>query len=89
MGKKINDTEIQSIVDSKLSNSEKLDKISQIYTSNGFLIVSRSENNMQFMRKKEFSFLWALLWFLVFGIGLIVYLLYYFSKNDEIINIQL
>lgn len=89
MGKKIKDKDIQNIVDSDLSNSEKFDKISQIYTSNGFLIVSRSENNMQFMRKKEFSFLWALLWFLVFGVGLIVYLLYYFSKNDEIVNIQL
>jgi len=37
--------------------------------------------NTRFMPKpKQFSFLWALLWFLVFGIGIVVYLIYYASR---------
>jgi capsule polysaccharide export protein KpsE/RkpR len=32
---------------------------------------------VQLVKPKKFSFIWALVWFLLFGIGLIVYLLYY------------
>ena len=37
----------------------------------------------QLVRPKKFSFIWALLWFLLFGIGIIVYLIYYAAKQDE------
>ena len=74
---------------SALSVSEKLDKISILYTNEGYTIGSKTENQLQMIKKKTFSFLWAFLWLLLFGVGLIVYLLYYLSKNDEVYTITI
>jgi uncharacterized membrane protein len=35
------------------------------------------------VKSKKFSFLFALLWFLLLGVGLIVYLIYYAGKRDK------
>ena len=47
------------------------------YMRKGFRVVSQTDTTAQLMKPKSFSFLWAFLWFLLFGFGLIVYLLYY------------
>lgn len=66
-----------------LSISKKIDKISMLYSAEGYIISLKTDNQLQMIRKKSFSFLWAFLWFLLWGVGLIVYLLYYLSKNDD------
>lgn len=53
------------------------------YTRRGFRIVSQTDTTAQLLKPKKFSFLWALLWFLVFGVGLLVYLIWYWSRKDE------
>ena len=53
------------------------------YMSDGFFVRQRTETTAQLVKPKKFSFLWALLWFLVFGIGIVVYLIYYAAKRDE------
>ena len=40
------------------------------------------------MRPKKFSFLWALLWFLLFGIGILVYVAYYLAKSDQTVYLE-
>jgi len=40
------------------------------YTQRGYRVLSRTDTSAQLLRPKKFSFLWALLWFLLFGIGL-------------------
>lgn len=53
------------------------------YMSDGFFVRQRTAYTAQLVRPKKFSFIWALLWFLVFGIGIVVYLIYYAAKQDE------
>lgn len=47
------------------------------------MVQQRTPTTAQLFKPKTFSFIWALLWFLVFGIGIIVYLIYYAAKQAE------
>ena len=56
--------------------------------SHGFQVVNQTDTSAQLLRKKNFSCLWSILWFLLFGVGLIIYLLYYAAKRDELLYIS-
>lgn len=58
-------------------------------TAKGWEIVTRQANDAQMRRRKHFSFLWAFLWFLVFGVGLIVYLVWHWAKRDHYVYLRL
>ena len=58
------------------------------YVRRGYRVVSQTDTTAQLVRAKKFSCLWALLWLLVFGIGLIVYLIYYAAKRDDQVYIE-
>ena len=53
------------------------------YVNQGYRVVSQTDTSAQLVRPKTFSFVWAFLWFLCLGFGLIVYLLYYAAKKDK------
>lgn len=53
------------------------------YVAKGYRVVSQTETSAQLVRPKTFSFVWAFLWFLLFGVGLLVYILYYATKKDR------
>lgn len=53
------------------------------YVAQGYRVVSQTPTSAQIVKPKTFSFVWAFLWFLCLGIGLIVYLLYYAAKKDQ------
>lgn len=53
------------------------------YISQGYRVVSQTEASAQLVKPKTFSFVWAFIWFLCLGVGLIVYLLYYASKKEQ------
>jgi len=55
----------------------------------GFQLQSRNKTQLQFMRKKQFSLFWSLAWLLVAFVGLIIYLLYYMSKKDDLLTVKL
>lgn len=85
------DKEKLSDSEQEVSSTIRSDSLEQNivkYVNQGYHVVSRTENSAQLVLPKEFSFLWALLWFLVFGIGLIIYILYYLSKHDNVIYIS-
>ena len=60
-----------------------LDREVAKYVKRGYRVQSRTDTEAQLVRPKKFSFLWAFLWLLALGVGLIVYLLYYWSKKDD------
>jgi len=66
-----------------LSSHQTIEERLAYYNRNGWTVHNESDERIYLIRKKEFSFFWGLLWFLFFGIGFIVYLIYYFSKSDE------
>ena len=53
------------------------------YVTVGYRVVSSTDTTAQMVRPKKFSFLWATLWSLVFGVGLLVYVFYYTSKKED------
>jgi hypothetical protein len=59
------------------------------YVNQGYRVVSQTETTAQLIRPKQFSCLFASLWFLLFGVGLLFYLFYYWSKKDDTIYLQL
>lgn len=82
--------DIENIKISKVLDSEqKLDVISDLYIKEGYEQELRTERELKMIRRKKFSFLWSVLWFFFFGIGLLIYIFYYMSKKDEIIYIRI
>ena len=61
-----------------------LEKQISILSQRGYSVTSRTDTTATLLKPKEFSFIWALLWFLVFGIGILVYIFYYMSKKDYV-----
>ena len=58
------------------------------HASRGFTVSSQTETTAQMVRSKEFNLVPALLWFLLFVIGVLVYVFYYMYKLDETICIR-
>ena len=65
------------------ASAQTLDSCVWALSSRGFDITYRGEHDAQMIRPKKFSFFWALAWFLLFGVGILVYFAYYLSKNDD------
>ncbi len=53
------------------------------YAEGGYRVIHRSDDSVQLLRPKRFSFLWAVIWFLFFGMGILVYFAYYFAKREK------
>ena len=49
----------------------------------GYRVLAQTDTTAQLVKPKSFSAGWAIMWFLVFGVGLVVYLLYYAGKKDQ------
>ncbi len=55
------------------------------YVEAGYRITERTPTSAQLVRPKTFSFVWAFLWFLALGVGVLIYVFYYLSKRDEMV----
>ena len=77
---------------SELSLDERrtiLEKTIARYSRRGFRIENRTDTTAQLVKRKEFSCLAASLWFLLFGIGILVYIVfYYMGKKDTVIFVE-
>jgi len=65
------------------SNQAALQRMIARYTRYGYRLDSETETSASMVRPKKFSFLPALLWFLVFGVGVFVYIFWYMSRSDD------
>lgn len=82
--RKINQSEIRRLKENhNMTTTEKLDIISHLYTLNGYEIVERGALGIKLFKKKKFSYLSAFLWFLLLGVGLVIYILYYLLRGDH------
>lgn len=59
------------------------------YAHKGYLVASRSKTQLVLVKKKQFSFTLAILGLLLWGIGLILYILFYLAEKDEILTIAI
>jgi uncharacterized membrane protein len=65
-----------------------LDDAVRHWVKRGYVVQSRSDTTAQIVKHKKFSFLWALLWFLLLGVGLLIYLIYYWAKRDKTVYVE-
>jgi hypothetical protein len=68
--------------------SQILEAEIEAYAQRGYRIVTRRTTSAQLLKPKVFSFFWAFAWFLVFGVGLLVYLIYFAAKQDSVIHLS-
>lgn len=64
-----------------------LSRVIANYSAAGWRVTAQTGASVQMVKPKSFSCLWASLWFLMFGIGLLFYLFYYWAKKDETVFI--
>lgn len=67
---------------------DPLEQEIQRYVGAGYRMVARGETSAQMVRPKNFNLTAAMLWLMVFGIGVLVYLAYYLSKADETVYLS-
>jgi hypothetical protein len=65
-----------------------LDEEVRKYVHRDYRVESRSATTAQMVKPKKFSFFWAFVWFLLFGVGVLIYLFYYYAKKDETAYIE-
>ena len=58
------------------------------YVGYGFRVVSHTDTTVQLVRPKEFSVIVALACFLMLGVGLFLYLLFYLAEKDATVYLQ-
>lgn len=58
------------------------------YSRQGWRLISQTDTTAQLVKPKSFSCLWATLWFLLFGIGILIYLFYYWGKKEDTVFIS-
>ncbi|WP_353663183.1 hypothetical protein [Hydrogenimonas sp. SS33] len=74
--------------DDKLLEREKMTRIIDLFSENRYKIEELKEGTL-FVSRREFSVGAALLWFALGGVGLLVYLIYYFLKEPETLRVYL
>ena len=79
---------MQVVNDSKLLEREKMTRIIDLFTQNNYKIEDMKKSTLMVSRR-GFSVGSALLWLSVAGIGLIIYLVYYFLKTPESLRVDL
>jgi len=79
---------MQVVNDSKLLEREKMTRIIDFFTQNNYKIEDMKKSTL-IVSRREFSVGSALLWLSVAGIGLIIYLVYYFLKTPESLRVDL
>ena len=70
------------------SSSTALQNEINDYVRRGFIVQSQTETSAQLVKPKVFSFVWAFIWFLLLGVGVLVYIFYYMSKNDQTVYLS-
>lgn len=58
------------------------------YVRKGYVVQSQTDTSAQLVKPKKFSFLWAFVWLMFFGVGILVYLLYYWAKRDHVVYLS-
>ncbi len=73
-----------------MENSERkniLENAIAFYLRQGYRVNSQTDNTVQLMKPKQFSFFVAIILFLIFIIPFVLYLLYYLAQHDKTVYI--
>ena len=59
------------------------------YIAQGFVVSNRTTNSAVLFKKKEFSMVWAIVGLLLCVLPLLIYLIVYSTRNDEMVEVIL
>ncbi len=85
---RLQDYLIQVVSDTRLPSREKMIRIMDLFRQNNYKI-EEAKSEKLVVSRREFGVGAALLWFSAAGIGLLVYLIYYFLKKPETLYVDL
>lgn len=57
------------------------------YQSRGLHLDSQTETTAKLSEPKQFAWGWAFFWFIFFGVGVFVYLIYYMLKSGKAVHL--
>lgn len=62
----------------------------RFWSKRGYVLAHQDPfgNSAQLVKQKQFSMFWFLMWCLLFGVGGIIYLLYYWGKPEGVVLLQ-
>lgn len=69
--------------------TDALDTEIRRYVGAGFRVVSQTATTAQLVKPRQFNAAAAILWFLLFAVGLLLYLLYYMGQRDEMVYLTI
>ena len=72
----------------KVKSKEKLDKLVVYWNKRGFQVISQTETSAQLIKPKKFSLIIAIVLFVLAVFPFVIYLLWFLSKKDDKIFIQ-
>jgi uncharacterized BrkB/YihY/UPF0761 family membrane protein len=58
------------------------------FVARGYRVVSKTDVTAHLVKARRFSILWAFLSFLVLAVGLLVYLVYYITKGEDTLFLE-
>jgi hypothetical protein len=67
--------------------SHSLHGVARQYIEQGYRVQYATATEMQLIKPKRFNLFWAFVWFLLFGVGILVSIAYYVSKDDNFVYI--
>jgi hypothetical protein len=68
--------------------NDVLEQAIATWIARGYQVQMRGPTYAQLMKPKRFSVVWALLWFLLFGFGLLIYIVYFLAKSQPTVYLS-
>lgn len=69
-------------------NSKDLEQTTTSYTTQGFMVVNKTDEVAVLRKQKQFNMLLGVIGFLFCGVGLLVYAIVYSMQSDSVIEIR-
>jgi hypothetical protein len=70
-----------------VNNAQAMEQAITSYIAQGFSVVNKTATSATLYKKKDFSIFWAVVGFLICIIPLFIYLIYYVTQSDEMVEI--
>jgi hypothetical protein len=72
-----------------VADQKALDSAITRYISKGFIVANRTTDSVVMFKKKEFSILMAIIGFIFAVFPLIIYIIYYMCKSDQMVELHI
>lgn len=72
-----------------VADQQALDSAVTTYISKGFIVANRTTDSVIMFKKKEFSILLAVIGFLFVVLPLIIYIIIYMCKSDQMVELRI